>query len=171
MRRCPPGCREAISSCVCFFQSRPCYNSHIMHRAILAFAVSLAVFVTLMPPGLCPCWLMLDPSRHHPHLADRPEFPHHSHGYLFDLFQTQALVVAPLAICADQPADRHSSRERFVAAFARSLAVSHRLGCCAAHPAPATVNLSSILGVPIVRLLLTAKTLRAQSAVSSRASR
>ena len=66
-----------------------------MRRLVPAFAVSLALFVAFMPPGLCPCWLMLDPS--HPHLDDRPKLPH-PNGYLFDLFQTQALVVAPLAI-------------------------------------------------------------------------
>lgn len=68
-----------------------------MGRLFLAFCLFLAIFIAFTPPGVCPCWLMADPGHNHPHLDGHPEKPHR-HDYLIDLFQSQAIVAAPLAL-------------------------------------------------------------------------
>jgi len=67
-----------------------------MRRSALAVYLILALFITILPPGLCPCWLMPDPLAYHPHFDGRPERPH-GHDYLFDLFQSQAVPAVPVA--------------------------------------------------------------------------
>jgi len=65
-----------------------------MSRTTLALAIFLAGYTSLAQPGLCPCWLMRDVRRYHPHVDRHPEHPH-SHGYLLDLFNAEAVAVAP----------------------------------------------------------------------------
>lgn len=57
--------------------------------------VVVILFVTFMPPGLCPCWLMGDVRALHPHPGGFPERSH-EHGYLFDIFQSQPAAVVAL---------------------------------------------------------------------------
>jgi hypothetical protein len=71
-----------------------------MQRPALAVYLILALFVAILPPGLCPCWLMPEPAKQHPHFDWHPERPH-GHNYLFDLFQSQtvpALLVASVPL-------------------------------------------------------------------------
>ncbi len=68
-----------------------------MRSLVIAASLFFAVYLALTPPGLCPCWLMAEPDKFHPHPSGRPERPH-GHDYLFDLFQSQTLSAIPLAI-------------------------------------------------------------------------
>lgn len=68
-----------------------------MRRSVLALSLFVAVVTAFAQPGLCPCWLLPDVTVHHPHLDGHPERPH-SHGYLFDLFQTHTVAAAPLTL-------------------------------------------------------------------------
>ncbi len=72
-----------------------------MSRPGIILIVLLVGFVALAQPGLCPCWLMLDISAHHPHPDGHPERPH-SHGYLADLFQTDTVAAIPLLVVPAQ---------------------------------------------------------------------
>jgi len=67
-----------------------------MRRVVLAFAALFAFALTITPPGVCPCWLMLDPAAHHPHFDGHPELPH-EHEYLLEYFQSQTVAAAPAA--------------------------------------------------------------------------
>jgi hypothetical protein len=62
----------------------------------LVFAYLFTLAITITPPGVCPCWLMLDPGAHHPHFDGHPEIPH-QHEYLFEYFQSQTVVPPPIA--------------------------------------------------------------------------
>ena len=66
-----------------------------MSRSILALLILLAALTAFTPPGLCPCWLVADVARYHPHPDGHPEKPH-AHNYLNDLFQSQVIVIATL---------------------------------------------------------------------------
>ncbi|MBI4771257.1 MAG: hypothetical protein HY784_12825 [Chloroflexi bacterium] len=50
-----------------------------MSRPGIILIVLLVGFVALAQLGLCPCWLMLDISAHHPHPDGHPE-RRHSHA-------------------------------------------------------------------------------------------
>jgi len=64
---------------------------------VLRPALIIAIlFVTFMPPGLCPCWLMRDVRALHPHPGGFPERPHR-HDYLFEIFQSQPAAEVELA--------------------------------------------------------------------------
>jgi hypothetical protein len=63
---------------------QPSYNYGVLRPTLMA----VILFVALMPPGLCPCWLMHDVRAFHPHPGGFPERPHR-HDYLFDIFQSQ----------------------------------------------------------------------------------
>ncbi len=58
--------------------------------------IVVVLFVSLMPPGLCPCWLMRDVRALHPHPGGFPERPHR-HDYLFEIFQSQPAAEVELA--------------------------------------------------------------------------
>ena len=68
-----------------------------MRLLVVAAGIFLAPYLALTPAGLCPCWLMLEPAEFHPHPSGHPERPH-DHRYLFDLFQSQTVAAAPLAL-------------------------------------------------------------------------
>jgi len=65
-----------------------------MRRLTLALLLFLAGYLTLAQPGLCPCWLIADVQKYHPHLFAHPERPH-PHGYLFEIFNAESVAVAP----------------------------------------------------------------------------
>ncbi len=67
-----------------------------MRRVLLVLGFLFNSYLALTPPGLCPCWLMVDPAEHHPHFNDqaRP----HSHDYLLDYFQSQTVAAVPLML-------------------------------------------------------------------------
>ena len=65
-----------------------------MRRLTLALPLFLAGYLTLAQPGLCPCWLMADVLKYHPHPFTHPERPH-PHGYLFEIFNAESAAVAP----------------------------------------------------------------------------
>jgi hypothetical protein len=68
-----------------------------MRYLLLVSSLALVTLVAIAPPGLCPCWLLREPERVHPHLDGWPERPHR-HEYLFSLFQSQAAAAAPVAV-------------------------------------------------------------------------
>ncbi len=65
-----------------------------MSRFTLALLACLIALTALAQPGLCPCWLIQDVTRYHPHPFARPERPH-PHGYLLEIFNAETIVVAP----------------------------------------------------------------------------
>ncbi len=68
-----------------------------MQRMFLVLLYFVILGVALMPPGVCPCWLMFDPAANHPHFDGHPEIPH-DHEYLFDYFQSQTVAASSLAL-------------------------------------------------------------------------
>lgn len=66
---------------------RPRYNCAVFHLSLIV----VSLFVAVMPPGLCPCWLMRDVRALHPHPGGFPERPHR-HDYLFEIFQSQPAI-------------------------------------------------------------------------------
>jgi hypothetical protein len=68
-----------------------------MRWYLVVAVVLLAPYIAFTPPGLCPCWLMMEPGQFHPHPSGRPDHPH-THDYLFDLFQSQTATATPLAL-------------------------------------------------------------------------
>jgi hypothetical protein len=59
----------------------------------------LGLVVAVTPPGLCPCWLLVEVERVHVHPAgDGAE--RHSHDYLFELFNSHAPAYPPYVISA-----------------------------------------------------------------------
>lgn len=65
-----------------------------MRCFVAASSIFIATFLVLTPPGLCPCWLMGEPGKYHPHLGGDPERAH-QHDYLFDLFQSHTVSALP----------------------------------------------------------------------------
>lgn len=68
----------------------------MLRQVVLAFAYLFTLALTITPPGVCPCWLMIDPAAHHPHFDGHPEIPH-EHEYLLEYFQSQTVVPPPIA--------------------------------------------------------------------------
>jgi hypothetical protein len=67
------------------------YNYPVFRLSLIV----VSLLVTLMPPGLCPCWLMEDVRALHPHPGGFPDSPH-DHDYLFEIFQAQPVAAAEL---------------------------------------------------------------------------
>ena len=65
-----------------------------MSRLTLALLILLAGSIALAQPGLCPCWLIPDVGKYHPHPDGYPERPH-PHGYLLELFNAESAAVVP----------------------------------------------------------------------------
>lgn len=76
-------------------QNKGLYNFRAMSRWVLLVAYLFTISVLITPPGVCPCWLMIDPRAHHPHFDGHPEVPH-QHEYLLDYFQSQTIVPPPV---------------------------------------------------------------------------
>jgi hypothetical protein len=68
-----------------------------MRRVLLVFGFIFAFYMALTPPGLCPCWLMFNPAKHHPHFNERAERPH-DHEYLLEYFQSQTVAAVPMML-------------------------------------------------------------------------
>ncbi len=68
-----------------------------MPRPVLILLALLIGLTAFAPPGLCPCWLMMDIRAYHPHPSGHPEASH-NHDYLNDLFSTGLAAVASLAL-------------------------------------------------------------------------
>lgn len=89
------GCQRAGEQ-----RHRPCFgeywefNRPVMRLGGLIFAIVFAGCLVVTPPGVCQCWLMVDPSIHHPHFSGHPELPH-QHDYLLDYFQLKTVVTLP----------------------------------------------------------------------------
>lgn len=66
-----------------------------MSRFTIALFVFLVSLTALAQPGLCPCWLMIDAQKYHPHPGNDPE-REHKHAYLADLFNADSVAVEPL---------------------------------------------------------------------------
>jgi hypothetical protein len=68
--------------------------------AVVSILLWVALLTGLMPPGVCPCWLMPDPAHQHPHPGGHSDQPH-SHDYLLDLFESQTvpgLTAMPISV-------------------------------------------------------------------------
>ncbi len=69
---------------------------------LACFLLWVALLTSLMPPGVCPCWLMPDPAQQHPHPGGHSD-QLHSHDYLLDLFESQTvpgLTAKPISVAA-----------------------------------------------------------------------
>jgi hypothetical protein len=72
-----------------------------MPRSALAFILFLIGLTAWTPPGLCPCWLIAEIERYHPHPAGDPE-RQHAHDYLFEIFQAENPAIAALSFLPAQ---------------------------------------------------------------------
>jgi hypothetical protein len=62
---------------------------------LLILVAGLALMI--MPPGLCPCWLLRGVAVIHPHPAGNGH-ELHSHDYLFESFNAQPMASPPIVL-------------------------------------------------------------------------
>jgi hypothetical protein len=64
---------------------------------VTAVLLVVVVGLTVGQPGLCPCWLLRDVARIHPHLGGDPSQPH-THEYLSNWIDSAPVAAPPILL-------------------------------------------------------------------------